>query len=92
MSEAQLIAGRFVAGLELTQEAEDAWIELLETNPNPMLGNPDCTPGYYNNEGQPMGRKERLSVAGYPGGPVAFFDFIERWLTSGDFDGLELRS
>jgi hypothetical protein len=39
-----------------------------------------------------MGRKERLSVAGYPAGPVAFFDFIESWRTSGDFEGLEFRS
>jgi cation diffusion facilitator CzcD-associated flavoprotein CzcO len=74
--------------VEVTQEAEDAWIELLESNPNPLLGNPECTPGYYNNEGQPMGRKERLGVAGYPAGPVAFFDFIEQWRTSGAFEGL----
>jgi cation diffusion facilitator CzcD-associated flavoprotein CzcO len=79
------------ATVEATQEAEDAWIELLESNPNPLMGNPDCTPGYYNNEGQPMGRRERLSVAGYPAGPVAFFEFIERWRTSGDFEGLALR-
>jgi hypothetical protein len=77
--------------VEATQEAEDAWIELLESNPNPLLGNPECTPGYYNNEGQPMGRRERLGVAGYPAGPVAFFDFIERWRTSGEFEGLDLR-
>jgi cation diffusion facilitator CzcD-associated flavoprotein CzcO len=74
--------------VEVTQEAEDAWIELLESNPNPLMGNPECTPGYYNLEGAEMGRKERLSVAGYPAGPVAFFDFIERWRADGSFEGL----
>jgi cation diffusion facilitator CzcD-associated flavoprotein CzcO len=74
--------------VEVTGQAEDAWIELLESNPNPLLGNPECTPGYYNLEGRAMGRKERLSVAGYPAGPVAFFDFIEQWRTSGHFEGL----
>ena len=38
-----------------------------------------------------LGRKERLSASGYPGGPVAYFDFIERWRSSGDFDGLAFR-
>jgi cation diffusion facilitator CzcD-associated flavoprotein CzcO len=80
--------GTGAAEVEATQAAEDDWIELLESNPNPLMGNPECTPGYYNNEGRPMGRKERLSVAGYPAGPVAFFDFIETWRTTGDFEGL----
>ena len=44
-----------------------------------FLGNPDCTPGYYNNEGKPMGRRERLNVSGYPHGPVAYFQYIDEW-------------
>ena len=74
--------------VEATQEAEDAWVDLIGDTASPILGNPDCTPGYYNNEGQPMGRKERLSASGYPAGPVAYFEFIERWRSSGDFEGL----
>ena len=77
------------ATVEVTQEAEDAWMNLLETNPNSVLGSADCTPGYYNNEGQPLNSRARFAMAGYPGGPVAFFDFIERWRSSGAFDGLE---
>ncbi|MOA67315.1 Pentalenolactone D synthase [compost metagenome] len=57
----------------------------------PFLGSPDCTPGYYNNEGQEITRVDRLNVSGYPSGPAAFFGFIDRWRTSGDFDGLEFR-
>ena len=56
-----------------------------------FLGNPDCTPGYYNNEGRPIGRRERRNASGYPAGPVAYFDFIEAWRDSGEFDGLEFR-
>jgi cation diffusion facilitator CzcD-associated flavoprotein CzcO len=75
--------------VEVTQEAEDAWMELLESSPASFLGNPDCTPGYYNNEGQPLSARERFSMAGYPHGPVAYFQYIDRWRTSGEFDGLE---
>ena len=77
------------ARVEVTREAEDAWMNLLESNPNSVLGSPDCTPGYYNNEGQPLNARARFAMAGYPGGPVAFFEFIERWRSSGDFEGLE---
>jgi hypothetical protein len=76
--------------VEVSAEAEDAWIELLEGNPASFIGNPDCTPGYYNNEGGEIGRKERLNASGYPGGPVAYFDHIERWRSSGRFEGLEI--
>ena len=78
--------------VEVTPEAEDAWIERIEGSVRAALGNPECTPGYYNNEGRPMGRRERLNSAGYPEGPVAYFEYIDRWRRSGDFAGLEFRS
>jgi hypothetical protein len=55
------------------------------------MGNSDCTPGYYNNEGRPTGRRERLNMSGYPQGPIAYFDYISRWRSSGEFVGLEFR-
>ncbi len=61
----------------------------FESSTRGFLGNPDCTPGYYNNEGGTIGRRERLNASGYPGGPVAYFGYIDRWRTSGDFEGLE---
>jgi cation diffusion facilitator CzcD-associated flavoprotein CzcO len=78
--------------VEVTEAAEADWVALLEGNPRAFMGNPDCTPGYYNNEGGPIGRRERLNVSGYPLGPVAFFEFIDEWRTSGDFEGLEFRA
>jgi cation diffusion facilitator CzcD-associated flavoprotein CzcO len=77
--------------VEVSAEAEAAWVTRIEGTGRGFLGNPDCTPGYYNNEGRPIGRRERLNASGYPEGPVAYFDYIERWRTSGAFEGLEFR-
>ena len=79
------------AEIEVTKEAEDAWIALLLTGPGTgMIGSPDCTPGYYNNEGQDPGPKVRLNV-GYPQGAMAYFQYIDQWRSSGDFEGLAFR-
>jgi cation diffusion facilitator CzcD-associated flavoprotein CzcO len=77
--------------VEVTAEAEEAWLELLETSPESLIGSPDCTPGYYNNEGQPLSSRARFAMAGYPLGPVAYFEYIDAWRTSGEFTGLEFR-
>jgi cation diffusion facilitator CzcD-associated flavoprotein CzcO len=74
--------------VEVTKEAEDAWIELLLSGPGMTIGSQDCTPGYYNNEGQDPGPRARLNV-GYPHGAMAYFRYLEQWRSSGDFEGLE---
>jgi len=77
--------------VEVTQEAEDAWIELLLSGTGfGIIGSPDCTPGYYNNEGRPAGPGRELFV-GYPMGAMAYFQYLDAWRTKGDFDGLEFR-
>jgi cyclohexanone monooxygenase len=76
--------------VEVTKDAEDAWIELLMSGPGTFLGSADCTPGYYNNEGQPT-QLSQFSV-GYPMGAAAYFEYIDGWRRSGEFDGLEFRS
>ena len=80
--------GGFVE-VEVTREAEDEWVDMLEGHQRAFRGSPDCTPGYYNNEGGPIGRREKLNGSGYPAGPVAFFDYMETWRESGRFAGLE---
>jgi cation diffusion facilitator CzcD-associated flavoprotein CzcO len=74
--------------VEVTREAEQAWVEMLRSHRRSFLGNPECTPGYYNNEGGPIGPRERLNASGYPKGPVAYFHYIEAWRNSGKFEGL----
>ena len=76
--------------VEVTKEAQDAWVELLLTGMGRMMGAPDCTPGYYNNEGQNPGPAARLNV-GYPAGATAYFKYIDAWRQSGAFEGLEFR-
>jgi cyclohexanone monooxygenase len=73
--------------VEVTREAEDAWIELLLTGVPRMIGSPDCTPGYYNNEGQDPGPRARLHV-GHPQGALAFFRYLAEWRGSGRYEGL----
>ena len=76
--------------VEVTPEAQQAWVDLLLTGAGRMLGAPDCTPGYYNNEGQNPGPAAKYNV-GYPQGATAFFRYIEDWRTSGQFEGLDFR-
>ena len=76
--------------VDVTREAEDAWLRLLLSGPGRMLGSQDCTPGYYNNEGQEPGPAARLYV-GYPAGAAAYFTYIDGWRNSGQFQGLEFR-
>ena len=74
--------------VEPTAEAEQQWLDLIEANPNALLGNIECTPGYYNNEGKPLTAAQRRTMSGYPGGPMAFFAHLGAWRDSGGFDGV----
>jgi cyclohexanone monooxygenase len=76
--------------VEVTREAQQAWVELLLTAPPRLIGSPDCTPGYYNNEGQAPTQASRLNV-GYPAGPSAYFRYLDGWRSAGDFRGLAFR-
>jgi cation diffusion facilitator CzcD-associated flavoprotein CzcO len=77
--------------VEVTEEAEKAWVAKLEAGGRRFGNQPDCTPGYYNYEGHDAGRRGLLNSMGYPEGPVAFFEYIDVWRTSGLFEGLEFR-
>ena len=77
--------------IETTAEAQAAWVERLEHGGRRFGNNPDCTPGYYNNEGRSAGRRGLLNSVGYPEGPVAYFRYIDEWRTTGRFDGLDFR-
>ncbi|HEY6558499.1 MAG TPA: hypothetical protein VI072_14555, partial [Polyangiaceae bacterium] len=77
--------------VEATAEAERAWVDSLEPRFLEYVIGLECTPGYYNNEGGPIGRRERLNMSGYSGGPVAFFALLEAWRKSGTFEGLAFR-
>lgn len=75
------------ATVEATKEAEDSWVELILSGDGMMLGSPDCTPGYYNNEGKGLTDKNKYAV-GHPGGARAYFKYIDKWRADGTFEGL----
>jgi cyclohexanone monooxygenase len=76
--------------IEVSESAETAWIDLLRNSPGRMTSSPDCTPGYYNNEGQDPGPAAKLNV-GYPAGATAYFKYLDAWRASGQFEGLVFR-
>jgi cation diffusion facilitator CzcD-associated flavoprotein CzcO len=73
--------------VDVTEAAQKDWVDLLLTSPGLIIGSQDCTPGYYNNEGQDPGPMVK-SYVGYPAGAAAYFRYIDAWRQSGKFDGL----
>ena len=73
--------------VEVTRAAEDAWMDQLAPNPVMTSFLANCTPGYYNNEGQ--GPSPHSLLSGYQQGAPAYFRYIDAWRTSGTFAGLE---
>jgi cation diffusion facilitator CzcD-associated flavoprotein CzcO len=82
-----------VAEVEPTEQAEREWVELVVTGARRPggLSDAECTPGYYNNEGHPLGLKGQRNAGAYPHGPLAFFEHLDRWRSSGELPGLDLR-
>src|SRR6185312_9785759 len=75
--------------VEASQAAEEAWVQTVMDSA--ILGKKfqeGCTPGYYNNEGQPSALAARNGA--YGRGPIAFVQLIEAWREAGELEGLEL--
>jgi hypothetical protein len=73
--------------VEVTPEAEAAWMQKMIANPVMRSFLASCTPGYYNNEGGELSAHSLFG--GYVHGASAFFRYIEEWRTSGEFAGLD---
>ena len=68
--------------LEASAEAEAAWVASVIEKAGSTLGfSPDCTPGYYNNEGHPT--EASRQNGSYMGGPTEFAKVIENWQANG---------
>lgn len=77
------------AVVEVSAEAEQAWVEeIVKMSRLSQSFQAECTPGYYNNEGQP----NPISVqnGAYGAGPSKFFKVIKSWREEGSMQGLEL--
>jgi cyclohexanone monooxygenase len=76
--------------VEVTKQAEDEWMDMLRMTPGTFFGTTECTPGYYNGEGQPTVAGRDFLMA-YPLGAMAYFQYLDGWRASGRFEGLEFR-
>ena len=76
--------------IEASVEGENAWVETIKQmavfNQSFLES---CTPGYYNNEGNPGGGNSLLGSQ-YGGGPEAFFKIIRDWRDEGGMDGVDI--
>jgi cyclohexanone monooxygenase len=75
--------------VEPTEEAQDAWVELLNGfHVGGLSFLETCTPGYYNNEGAPRGGSAFFGA--YTPGINAFNRLLEEWRDAGAMEGMEL--
>jgi cyclohexanone monooxygenase len=75
--------------VEPTEAAEEEWVHVIDASQGPTSFQEQCTPGYYNNEGQP-GVGPGWFGGSYGGGSQAFFEILRKWRSSGDLAGLKL--
>lgn len=78
-----------VTSVEVEPEAEAAWVQQVIDKARvslPFLES--CTPGYYNNEGQPEKRAAQNST--YGGGSIEYFQILADWRAEGTLPGLQL--
>jgi cyclohexanone monooxygenase len=81
---------RQVREIEPSKEAENAWVQtIMATAIMRQRFAEECTPGYYNNEGQPSPLAARNGP--YGAGAIAFIKLIEEWRAEGGLKGLELK-
>jgi len=76
--------------VEPTEAAQDAWVKhIRETAVDVSDFARDCTPGYYNGEGD---TKKRRWFVGEPYGPgwKAYLEVIEQWRNNGELEGLHI--
>ncbi|MEE8473933.1 MAG: monooxygenase, partial [Myxococcota bacterium] len=74
--------------LEVSEEAESEWVETILRNAHLGDLQQTCTPGYYNNEGQP-GEISRQNFFFF-GGPMEFMKILEDCRANGGMKGMEL--
>lgn len=79
--------------IEATAESEAAWVgEIIDKSMSGVgvIGSPDCTPGYYNNEGHDNPLAQQNSP--YGEGSIQFFARLAEWRNAGGFEGLQFES
>lgn len=79
-----------VTTIETSEHAETEWVEtIMQLARRRQAFQSECTPGYYNNEGQLSDRTLRDSP--YGAGSVRFIELLRDWRAEGRLAGMELR-
>jgi cyclohexanone monooxygenase len=80
---------RGIQALEVSEQAEAEWVDAVVGRAgNTAEFSRQCTPGYYNNEGQPSEASRQNGF--YFGGPTEFVKVLEDWRADGSLKGLVL--
>ncbi|QNA86647.1 NAD(P)/FAD-dependent oxidoreductase [Sphingomonas sp. So64.6b] len=74
-----------VAMVEANRDAAAAWARMVKDSARDPTYSRECTPGYYNNEGQTGGFTSRT----FGQGPVAFYRLLADWREAGDMAGID---
>ena len=78
---------RGLTEIEPTAAAEAAWVdEVVRRSEGTAERARNCTPGYYNREGQANAKTRQGSF--FFGAPTEYAEILETWRSQGDFDGL----
>ncbi|MCX7863715.1 MAG: NAD(P)/FAD-dependent oxidoreductase [Novosphingobium sp.] len=78
-----------VVTVQPTQEAQGAWVAEIRKTAEARAKMPDtCTPGAYNQEGQPTDASQ-LNTS-YAKGPIAYIALLEKWREEGWWTRLEI--
>ncbi len=80
-----------IEAIEPTEQAQQQWWEVILGNlaNGVPFGGPECTPGYYNNEGV-MAAPSAIRSAPFAGGTLEFFEILRNWREGDDLAGLEV--
>jgi cation diffusion facilitator CzcD-associated flavoprotein CzcO len=85
----QQAISRDIATVEVTDAAEQDWVQtVIEKSRVSLPFLESCTPGYYNNEGQPERRAAQNST--YGGGSIEYFQILADWRSESSMPGLHL--
>ena len=75
--------------VEPTEQGVQEWLDCSAASTSAAVAFlAECTPGYYNNEGQPKGGSGFAGA--YPAGPAKFNKLLEEWRSTGELPGMEL--
>jgi cyclohexanone monooxygenase len=84
------VATQKLASVEVTQEAESAWVDHHENCAGPVIKMwAECTPSFWNEEGKPSQKMTRNGQ--YGGGVFTLVKILEDWRNKGGMEGTEVR-